>query len=93
MCFTIVELLGLPTIILHSTTDYAAPSRSINVTWLLNSTVPADILHSEFSQFSRVVTCNASIHCGNGHFDEVHINVYNHVARYASLDTVILNRL
>ena len=76
MYFTIVELLGLPTIILNSTTDYAALSRSINVTWLLNSRVPADILHSEFSQFSRVITCNASIHCGNGHFDEVHTNVY-----------------
>ena len=68
MYFTIVELLGLPTIILHSTTDYAAPSRSINITWLLNSTVPADIL---LGRYSRVVTCNASIHCGNGHFEEV----------------------
>ena len=79
-------------IILHSTTNYTALSRSINVTWLLNSRVPADILHSEYSQFPRVVTCNASIHCGNGHFYEVyvHTNVYNHVARYASLNTVIL---
>ena len=79
MYFTIVELLGLPMIILNSNTDYAAPSRSINAPWLLNSTVPADIL-----QYSRIVTCNASIHCGNGYFEEVHTNVYNHVARYAS---------
>lgn len=78
MYFTIeVELLGLPMIILNPTTDYAVPSRSINVTWLLNSTVPDDILDDEYP---RVVTCKTSIDCGNGYFDEVlqiHIVVLN----------------
>ena len=71
MYFTI-ELLGLPMVILNSTTDYAAPSRSINVTWLLNSTVPADII---YDGYPRVVTCKTNIGCGNGHHDEVHTNV------------------
>ena len=69
MYFTIAaEFLGLPMIILNCTTNYTTPARSINITWLLNSTLPADVKHDGFS---RVVTCRTNIACGNGHTDKV----------------------
>ena len=55
--------LGKPIIALNCTTNYAAPARSINVTWLLNSTNPSNFytygLH-------RVGHCLAIVSCTNG---------------------------
>ena len=75
MYSTIAECLGLsPTIILECTTDYATPARILNVTWLLNSTVPEDI--KDDSNYDRVNTCRTNINCGNGsHTDMVHMHM------------------
>lgn len=56
-------------IILNSTTDYFAQTRSIHVLWLLNSTSPGDILLN--NQTRRVQSCEASIDCENGYTNQV----------------------
>lgn len=56
-------------IFLNCTTDYAAQTRSINVTWLLNSMIPKDIRDED--DVDRVQTCNTSLACRNGHNDLV----------------------
>ena len=55
--------LGPLTITLDCSTDHAIQERSINVTWLLNSTLP---------NYNQVPECKAYINCGNGSLkDEV----------------------
>lgn len=60
-------LVILPTITLNCSTDYVSQTRGIDVTWLLNSMVPADT--------GRVATCYSSISCGNGSYT-AQVNVF-----------------
>lgn len=45
--------------------DYVAQARSINVTWMLNSTLPINYLDNNGRY--RVLACEAVIQCGNGY--------------------------
>ena len=61
--------LGPLKISLDCSTNYAIQERSINATWRLNSILPSEY---KFDRSYRIVTCNASINCGNGSLtDEV----------------------
>ena len=55
-CLAAENPLGLPMITLNCTTDYVAQSRSIYITWFLNSTTPKS---------NDVTACNTSFNCGN----------------------------
>ena len=83
LCYYIVDLdLGLPMIFLDCTTDYTAQTRSINVTWLLNSMIPKSFRDDD--DHDRVQTCNTSLACRNGHKDLVciysamHMHISSH---------------
>lgn len=67
--------LGNPEMTVNCTApaDYVKQLRSIQVSWLLNSTPPSNILDNKGR--ARVHDCNLIIKCGNGYIDVVIIYI------------------
>ena len=59
-------------ITLNCTTDYTVQSRSIHVSWLLNSTPPGNIMDDR-GKSRRVQNCETVLICENGYESRVNI--------------------
>ena len=61
--------------------NYVEQTRSINVTWMLNSTRPANLLSNKRNY--RVLNCAAYVKCGNGYVQWVNNNVHYYSDYYS----------